>query len=80
MEPITPLAVYGIVAGLIIATGCVEVGSRTSDKNTDDPGDAIGPYIGLGLLWPVALAITTIIAPFYGLYKLGILLRAVRSR
>ena len=71
------LIIYLVVLALIIAAGCLEVGSRTSDK---DPGpeEGMANYILVGGCWPVFLVGFILFLPFYGLYKLGQLLRVLR--
>ena len=69
--------VYFTVLALIIAAGCLEVGSRSSDKD-QDPVEGLLNYIVVGGFWPAFLGGFLIFLPFYGMYKLGQRLRVLR--
>ena len=71
-------SIYLVVMILIIAVGCLEVGSRASDIHSEPTVDSITNYIGIGLLWPLVLTGVSIFLPFYGLYRLGKVLRNFR--
>jgi len=60
------------VAVIVIGYGCFLEGNYNSDKPKEWD---ISLFFFIAFLWPVALVIGVISAPFYGLYKLGQLAR-----
>lgn len=67
---------FGVLA-LVIAAGCLEVGSRSSDKD-QEPVEGLMNYIIIAGFWPAVCGGFLVFLPFYGMYKLGQLLRVLR--
>ena len=70
--------IYLVVFAIIMAVGCIEVGSRSSDKQEQSSEEGLMSYAIAGAFWPAVLAGFAIGLPFYGLYRLGRLLRSIR--
>ena len=73
------MIIYFIGFGLVMAFGCLEVGSRASDlESAARKTDSIMTYFVAGGLWPVILSAALLAFPFYCLYRLGRGLRSLR--
>lgn len=71
--------IYFTGFGLVMAFGCLEVGSRASDlEPTDYKEESLINYFVAGAMWPVILLAVLIALPFHGLYRLGRVLRSLR--
>ena len=74
-----PMMIYFVGFGLVMAFGCIEVGSRASDLEPEGcKVESLMTYFTVGGLWPVLLLSTLVALPFYGLYRLGRVLRSLR--
>lgn len=62
----------------IVIAGCVGAGYMKTQFKSDREG-IIVTSVFLAIMWPVALVLLVALAPFYGLYKLGELLRNNRQ-
>ena len=69
---------YFVGLAVIIAIGCLEVGSRSSDKQEQSTEEGVMSYCIIGAFWPVIIICFCLFLPFYGLYRLGRLLRSIR--
>ena len=70
--------IYFVVLAIIVAVGCLEVGSRSSDKQDQSAEEGVMSYGIIGAFWPVIVVCICVFVPFYGLYRLGRLLRSIR--
>ena len=73
------MIIYFIGFGLVMAFGCIEVGSRASDLEPEGcKVESLMNYFVAGGLWPLILLAALLSMPFYGLYRLGRVLRSLR--
>ena len=73
------MIIYFIGFGLVMAFGCLEVGSRASDLEPEGcKTESLINYFVAGGLWPAISLAVPIALPFYGLYRLGRVLRSLR--
>ena len=70
--------IYFAMVALIMAFGCLEVGSRSSDKQEQTSEEGLMSYAIAAVFWPAIVACVMVATPFYMLYKIGRVLRSIR--